>query len=420
MQMIEKTINFSIGLMLFLSPVAAWALTPIEIVELRAFDGRVGDRFGISVSLDDNTALVGADTADDKGMDSGSAYVFVRDNKGHWSQQDKLNVPDGSASDYDYFGYSVSVDGDTALVGAHGGGYHDGSAYVFVRDNSGKWNLQTQLTRPKQKSMPKRSSTDYFGFSVSINGDTALIGAFADSLPGTNSLSGSAYVFVRDNNGKWNKQATKLISSDSKRWDAFGWSVSVDGDTALIGATGDDDKGTSSGSAYIFERNSSGNWTEQAKLIASDGAAFSNFGTVLLNGKTALVGAHAADENDKFSGSAYVFERNTNGDWNEKAKLIASNGAANDHFGWSVSMDNHTALIGALYHDDKNVDSGSAYVFVRDSSGKWTEQAELTAFKNKAHDTFGWSVSVDGNTALVGAIGVKKDKGSAYVFSLAK
>jgi hypothetical protein len=156
-------------------------------------------------------------------------------------------------------------------------------------------------------------------------------------------------------------EVAKLIASDGASNDLFGTSVAVDGDTALIGAS-DDDNGDHSGSAYVFTR-SAGVWTEQAKLTASDGATYDNFGyAISVDGDTALIGAFGDDDNGENSGSAYIFTRNA-GVWTEQAKLTASDGANGDYFGDSVAMDGDTALIGALFDYDIGPDSGSAYVF---------------------------------------------------------
>ncbi|MBI4701376.1 MAG: hypothetical protein HY744_09490 [Deltaproteobacteria bacterium] len=172
--------------------------------------------------------------------------------------------------------------------------------------------------------------------------------------------SGSAYVFVRSG-ATWTQQA-KLLASDGAAGDEFGDSVSLSGDTALVSAFGDDNKSQDYGSAYVFVR-SGAIWTEEAKLIASDGAKEDRFGdSVSLSGDSALVSASGDDNKGQDSGSAYVFLR-TGASWAQEAKLLASDGAAKDFFGCSVSIGGDTALVGARYDDDKGGDSGSAYVF---------------------------------------------------------
>ena len=352
--------------------------SPLEN-KLTASDGAQGDKFGYSVSIDGDTAVIGA-----TGSNSDSAYVYVRTN-GVWSEQAKLTASDGTAGDN--FGTSVSIDGDTAVIGApfdDDNDYNSGSAYVYVRSN-GVWTEQQKLTASDG------AADDQFGLSVSIAGDTAVIGAHNDDDNGNG--SGSAYVYVRSN-GVWSEQQ-KLTASDGAQDDYFGYSVSIDGDTAVIGAWRDDDdgNGSDSGSAYVYVR-TNGVWSEQAKLTASDGTAGDNFGTsVSIDGDTAVIGAYADDnDNDNdygsdFSGSAYVYVR-SNGVWSEQAKLSASDGDFEDLFGWSVSISGDTAVIAVMQDDDNGFNSGSAYVFVR-SNGVWSEQQKLTASDGAAGDYFG-------------------------------
>ncbi|MBI4703474.1 MAG: FG-GAP repeat protein [Deltaproteobacteria bacterium] len=213
----------------------------------------------------------------------------------------------------------------------------------------------------------------------------------------------------------WGEQ--KLLASDGAAEDWFGYSVSLSGDTALVGAHQEDDNGNDSGSAYVFVR-SGASWTEQAKLLASDGAADDWFGySVSLSGDTALVGAYGDDDKDKERGSAYVFIRN-GASWTEQAKLVASDGHDGDQLGISVSLSGDTALVGAYHDNDNGKDSGSVYVFIRNGAS-WTEQAKLVASDGASGDEFGFSVSFSGDTALVGAYYDNdngKDSGSAYVF----
>ena len=376
--------------------------SPLEN-KLTASDGAADDWFGYSVSIDGDTAIIGAIFDRDNGDFSGSAYVFVRIN-GVWSEQQKLTASDGEA--YDQFGWSVSIDGDTALIAAYGDGSYSGSAYVYVRSN-GVWSEQAKLTASDA------ATSDYFGYSVAIDGDTAVIGAYLND----DDNSGSTYVYVRSN-GVWSEQA-KLTASDAATSDYFGYSVAIDGDTAVIGAYWDDDNGSNSGSAYVFVR-SNGVWSEQQKLTASDGAAGDYFGSsVAIDGDTVVIGAHWDDDNDYNSGSAYVYVR-SNDVWSEQAKLTASDGASRDFFGYSVAIDGDTALIGAYADNDNGANSGSAFMYVR-SNGVWSEQAKLTASDRAQYDDFGYSVSIDGDTAVIGAYGDNDngyDSGSAYILPL--
>ena len=162
----------------------------------------------------------------------------------------------------------------------------------------------------------------------------------------------------------WN-EIEKILASDGDGGDRFGYSVSISGDYAVIGAYQDDDNGSDSGSTYIFQRNGS-NWTEQAKLTASDGADGDYFGwSVSISGDYAVIGAYQDDDNGSDSGSTYIFQRNGS-NWIEQALLTASDGAGNDRFGYSVSISGDYAVCGAYQDDDNGTCSGSAYIFHKD------------------------------------------------------
>ena len=377
-----------------------------EQYKLLASDGAWGDHFGGSVSISGDTAVIGADDDGDHGGYSGSAYVFVRNGDG-WTEQQKLLASDGAVSDY--FGQSVAVSGDTVVIGADSddNGFNSGSAYVFVRDG-GVWTEQDKLLASDG------AEWDAFGSTVSISGNTVVIGAVFDS--DSDNESGSAYVFVRDG-GVWTEQQ-KLLASDGAAFDRFGRSVAISGDTVVIGADGDDDNGSRSGSAYVFVR-SNGVWTEQDKFLASDGTVDDYFGrSIAISGETAVIGAWGDDTQGSRAGAAYVFGR-TGETWTEQDKLLASDGTFNDSFGLSVAISGDSTVIGASGNDNPNgTSSGSAYVFVR-SDGVWIEQTKIAASDGAAYDAFGNSVCISGKAAVVGAYlddDNDDSSGSAYLF----
>jgi hypothetical protein len=370
-------------------------------------DGEMDDGFGGPLSLDGDTAVIGAMGDDDNGDTSGSAYVFVRTGTS-FTQQQKLLASDGEP--VDYFGVSVSVSGNTAVVGAFEEGNDaapsTGSAYVFVRTGS-SWTEQQKLVAGDG------AANDTFGASVSVSGDTALIGATADDDNG--GLSGSAYFFTRTG-VSWTERQ-KLLPSDGAAGDTFGRSVSLSGDTAIIAAYLDDDNGHDSGSAYVFTRTGS-SWTLQQKLLPSDGALNQHFGAnVSVSGDTAVIGAYfheTAHNTGILSGSVYVFTR-TGSSWTEQQKLLPDDGAAYDAFGEWVSVSGDTVVVGA-HGDDTGDFAGSAYVFTRAGS-RWSQRQKLFAGEGAMAYLFGTAVSVSGNTALVGS-SLDSGSGSAYVFSL--
>jgi len=383
--------------------------------KVTALDGAGGDLFGNSVALSGDTALVGADDANiGANAQQGAVYVFTR-NGSVWSQQAKLTASDGAAGDW--FGYSIAILGNTALVGAPiaavGSNLNQGSAYIFTRSGS-VWSQQAKLTASDG------AANDGFGLSVALSGDTALVGAFKSGI-GPNAGQGAAYIFTR-NGSVWSQQA-KLIASDGAAGDNFGNSVALSGDTALVGAEHASVGGIAlQGTAYVFIRSGSV-WNQQAKLTAADGATEDTFGfSVALSIDTALVGAWDKKVGgNTFQGSAYVFTR-SGISWSQQAKLTASDGAAEDFFGGSVALSGDTALVGALRDDvGVNIDQGSAYLFTR-SGTSWGQQAKLTASDGAAGVWFGHSVALSDETALVGAyhakIGANDEQGSAYFYML--
>ena len=383
---------------------------PYKIAKLLASDGAEGDFFGYPVAISGTIALVGTSGDDDNGSLSGSAYIFEQQQDGSWLETAKLLASDGASDDL--FGRSVAISGTTALIGA----YRDdddrnnsGSAYIFEQQQDGSW-LETAKLRASDGA-----SSDQFSRSVAISGTTALIGAYGDDDSG--STSGSAYIFEQQQDGSWLETA-KLRASDGASDDYFGRSVAISGTTALIGAYGDDDNGSTSGSAYIFEQQQDGSWLETAKLLASDGASDDYFGlSVAISGTTALVGTSGDDDNGSLSGSAYIFEQQQDGSWLETAKLLASDGTLYESFGYSVAISGTTALVGAYSDDDNGSDSGSAYIFERQQDGSWPESAKLLASDGTLYDRFGYSVAISGTIVLVGSYG-DDDNGSAYMFQI--
>jgi len=318
-----------------------------------------------------------------------------------WIQRAKLTPSDGAAGDW--FGTSVATSGDKIVVGADYNDISAGSAYVFARPGSG-W---ANMTQTAKLIAADGTQNDGFGTSVAISGDTVVIGAYHDD---------SAYVFVKPSSGWANMtQTAKLTASDGGESEGFGYSVAISGDTVVVGAYSDDDKGAGSGSAYVFVKPSSGwaNMTQTAKLTASDGAVYDFFGfSVAISGDTVVAGARGN------ANSAYVFVKPGSGwaNMTQTAKLTSSDGAAGDLFGFSVTISGDTIVAGA---PDDNYDHGSAYVFAKPSSGwgNMTQTAILTTPGGGAEcNEFGRSVAISGGTVVVGAWSSYTYSGAAYVF----
>lgn len=389
-----------------------------EQAKLVANDAQGYDYSGYSVSLsgDGNTALIGAYHNTGTYNAQGAAYVFTRTGS-TWTQQSKLLASDPAASDGFGFGLILSADGNTALIGAYTKtgtmGSNQGAAYVFTRSGT-TWTQQAKLLQGD----PGKNS--YFGVSVSLSGDgnTSIVGAYGT---GSSPNSGSAYIFTRSGS-TWTQQS-KLVLSDGFGGDYFGWSVSLssDGNMALIGAYGKKTIYNGQGSAYVFTRSGS-TWTQQAKLTHSDPAANDFLGisvSLSSDGNTALIGAYQKTGTYSQQGAAYVFTR-SGSTWTQQAKVLAGDPAASDGFGSSVSLsgDGDTALIGAYRKTGSGgSNQGAVYVFTRTGS-IWTQQVKLLASDPAASGYFGQSVSLSGNknVALIGAYGKNSYKGTTYVF----
>ena len=357
------------------------------------------DFFGHAIAMDGDTALIGAPQ---NATDPGLVYVLTRDAAGTWSEQGRLEASGGA--DYNLFGWSVAVDGNTAVVGAiedEREGAVTGAAYVFTRDSSGRWSQQARLIDDDL------IAGDQFGYSVAVDGDTAVVGA--GQL--VNSGPGAVYVFTRES-GTWSRTA-KLSASDGANGDEFGLSVALDEDTVVVGAPRNDKYDDNNvveledpGAAYVFTKDSGGNWVQAGKLTAFDRAKADWFGqSVTLDDDTVLVGAPGDDDNGSDPGSAYLFSRPNDGwtDLTEQQKLADQDGAVFDQFGYSVAIDGDIAVVGVHGDDDVGTDAGAALLFNRDASGVWSEATKLTASDGAAGDQFGYAVGVSGGSILIGA-----------------
>ncbi len=280
-----------------------------------------------------------------------------------------------------------------------------------------------------------RSTNDNFGYAVAIDANYAIIGARSEDgdASGGNLMSqaGAAYIFERDTNGGW-LEVQKIVASDRSSNDNFGFSVSISGDYAVVGAPENVE-----GAAYVFKKNSSGNWSEIQKIQAADGENNDLFGyAVAISGNNIIVGAYEEEE-DKFggnnlsnAGSAYIFT-NVNDNWSQSEKLVPSDREEDDRFGFSVSIDQNFAVVGAYWEDDdasgnNNLDdSGSAYVFENIGSN-WTQVKKLVSSDRAQDDEFGYSVAIRGDFIVIGAKEEEEDTsnsnnlssaGSAYIFN---
>jgi len=378
---------------------------------LNASDAAASAYFGQSVAISGNTAVIGAYNVSVNAKNSaGQAYVFTNSG-GSWTQTAILDASDAAVGAK--FGQSVAISGNTAVIGAYGApvgaNASAGQAYIFT-NSGGSW-TQTAILNASDVAGGAQ-----FGQSVAISGNTAVIGAYGATM-GANTSAGQVYIFTYSS-GSWTQTAI-LNASDAATNDHFGFSVGLsdDGDNAVIGATGvavnlEDN----AGQAYVFQNNG-GTWTQVALLNASsdaeEDAALGR--SVAISGNTVVLGASGAQS---FAGRAYVFT-SSGGSWTRTAILNASDAAGGGQFGFSVGLsdDENTAIIGA--NDAKG--TGEAYIF-QNNGGTWTQTAILNASDAAANTQFGQSVAISENTVVIGsswaASGGKSRAGKAYVFSL--
>ena len=346
--------------------------------------------FGIAVALSDGFAVMGTPHESTFGFDAGAAYVFQSTPSG-WVEIAQLFGEDAGSDENEEFGDSVAISGHTILISAPG---DEGSGAVFVFDYDGvAWNQTAKLS--------ETSSGLLFGGAVAIEGDRAMIG-----VVGENNRTGAAYIFERSGS-VWSETA-RLAALGGVQDDEFGRSVALSGGFALVGAPG---RQADLGAAYVFD--SAMGWAQVETLNPSNPKANKRFGfAVGLDGQTAVVGAWGDDTMGSSSGAAYVFEENAS-TWAEVIQLVPADGHAAQRFGRSIAIGTQTIVVGSPEDNP-----GSAYVF-REGQNGWTHEAKLLASDSSVFDHFGSGVAVAGEVILVGAhsaSGPHGDLGAAYLF----
>ena len=353
----------------------AWA-NPQMLV---AGDTRGGDLFGTSVAIDGDTIVIGASGDRAFGFGSGSAYVFTSSG-GTWTQQAKINAADTRSGDS--FGSSVAISGDTVVIGAIG------------------------------------NDTVTPGILIDpVTGMEVLDPITGEPVPGLlvdDADVGSAYVFTRTGS-TWTEQE-EILADDFAASDQFGSAVAVDGDTLVVGVRQDDTAiGADAGSAYVFTR-TNGDWTQQQQLFASDPARFDFFGeSVAIDGNTIVIGVPGEDpQGFTNAGAISVFSSDGAGSWSRsQADISAPVLAVNDHFGTSVDIDGPNVIVGAPADVLGATEPGAAYVFAPDANGALALDQHLIPAGATLTDEFGAAVAIAGDTKLVGAPGAD----AAHVFT---
>ena len=477
-------LNYTATVAFLVSSVHIAALAADSAAVARV-DGAPDGSAGQDVALTEgqNEILIEV-TAEDGVTTMDYTVTMTRQNVASFAQEAYLKSSNSDQNDL--FGAAVALDGDTLVVGAHGeasaatGVNGDetnnsastaGAVYVFIRDDSGIWSEQAYIKASNAQA------GDGFGIAVALSGDTLAVGAIGEDSAATgadgdevdNSVqdSGAVYVFLRDSLATWSQQAyIKASNPDTNDW--FGKALALEGDTLAVGAAEEDGDGTgvngpgggnfaaASGAVYVFTPDDTGAWSQDAYIKASNTDAGDRFGTsVALSGNTLVVGASdedsaateingdQSDNSASFAGAAYVFTRDDTGTWSQQAYIKASNTGANDRFGTAIAISENTLAVGAIGEasaatrvngdqtDDSAVQAGSVYVYVRDGGNVWSQQAYIKASNAEAGDLFGYALALGRGTLAVsatledgGSTGINGDEsnarsgsGAVYIFA---
>ena len=395
-------------LVIFLIVLAAFSVAQAQVHETQRLipdDIDTETYFGNSIAVSGDFAIIGAPYDEVNEALSGSAYIFFN-NSGTWQQYQKISASDGQFRDF--FGLTVAMSGDYAFATSLGANSYAGKVYVFHND-AGTWTQTAALTASDT------DSSDLFGISLSAYGDYAIIGAYGNDDSG--SQSGSAYIFHNDA-GNWT-ETIKLTASDASENDFFGISVGIFGDYAIVGADGSaNSSGQNSGTAYVFQKNSE-NWIQTQKIESSDSTLGDHFGSsVSINGDFFAIGASSKSDNGTWSGAAYIFHNNA-GTWEQNTKLTASDAGSMKHFGSSIVISGDALVVGSEGNISfEPYNAGSAYVF-KNNFGIWEEEAIIQASDIEDEDQFGYDVGWSNGFAFVGSPRTDSDytdAGAVYVY----
>lgn len=375
-----------------------------EVQKITSSDRENDDFFGVSVAISGNYAIVGAHWEDEntEGMDSlfqaGSAYIYERVN-GTWTEVQKIVASDRTENDQ--FGYTVSISGNYAIIGSHlqdmddfGENYklNAGAVYLFEKNENGYW-AETQKVTASD-----RWSEDEFGWSVSLKNDQFIVGA-KNAASGNKPFAGAAYIFEKNNMGYW-VEVNRIEASEPNSADLFGYSVSIDENYTVVGAYTTDYLFQDMGSIYVFEKQQNNEWSQIQRITPSDGAQEDNFGiSVGISGEYLVVGSYHEDE-DVFNqntlsgaGSCYIYQLNENNEWEEIQKIVSSDRDQTDYFGGSVAISDNNIIVGAnaedhdVYGNNFMSEAGAAYIFKADITTSSLFQEEHNLIKTYPQPT---------------------------------
>jgi hypothetical protein len=303
---------------------------------------------------------------------------------------------------YGSFGFFTSLSGEYLIVGAATANSLQGQVYIFKHNENNDWDEIAKL------EASDKSKRDNFGYCVAASGNYIIVGA-----PGCQSKKGQVYVFKKDEADNW-KEGAILTSPSPIEQHFFGCSVSIDGDYAIVGANS---VGKDMGAAYVFKNDGAGNWKEIERFTSGNNSTDDNFGySVSISGDYAIVGAPSANSGGNKRGEAYIFKNDGVDQWNPIALLTASDQADDDAFGRSVSISGDYVIIGAPSADSGSKDRGQAYIYKNDGAGNWMETVILKTSDESEKNFFGHSVAASGSHVIVAAPGSNSEKGLVYIF----
>ena len=330
---------------------------PFTIAKIQARDKEPDDRFGYSVAISGDKIVVGAYREDTGGIDAGAAYLYQIESDGSVSELTKIQASDAEAGDN--FGRSVAISDDKIIVGADEedtGGLGAGAAYVYQIETNGSVSELAKILASDAEA------DDYFGNSVAISGDKIIVGAYREDA-GELRDAGAAYVYQIETNGSVSELA-KIEASDAEAGDNFGRSVAISDDKIIVGASeGKDTEGFSSGTAYLYQIETNGSVYELAKIEVSDAKPYDYFGySVAISGDKIIVGAYGEDTGGSNTGASYLYQIEADGSVTEIKKIQAIDQEEEDWFGRSVAIDGDKIIVGAYREDTGGTDAGAAYV----------------------------------------------------------
>ncbi len=391
-------IMFLLGCILY----ADWNEQKLVSSDLELYDG-----FGYDVAIDGNFAVVGAYNEGADWSAYGAAYVFQKVD-GSWTQMQKLTAYDADL--YDMMGYAVAISGDYIAVSCYmddDNGTDSGSVYIF-HFNGSTWVFHQKLIGTEV------DAGDQFGNSLSMNGSYLVVGAFADATGGTN--MGAAYIFAL--NGTIWTQTNRLTAYDGEAGDNYGVDVGIDGDTIIIGSSGDDDVAITAGAAYVYI-NSGRGWNFQTKILPVGLGYNSAFGKKLsLSGDFAAFGIDTDDTYAINAGSVHIWHRNGTA-WSHYAVLYADVPGESYNFGSDVAIDGNYLVVGEWEDELEGTLSGSAFIFNYNNS-QWTQVKKLYSADGSYNSCFGYAVAISDKSVLIGAFGqttgTLEYSGAAYAY----